>query len=96
MRVSHDELDLQIRFGLRFDSASIVALEGNTLHLNLFGEIVKAQVPRGAPSAHARSMLACRQTIGRRLNYRGAPHDLVPAGRGNIRHKAGIEIVDDS
>ena len=24
------------------------------------------------------------------------PHDLVPAGRGNIRNKTGIEIVDDS
>ena len=101
MRVSHDELDLSgYRFGLRFAShASIVALEGNTLHLNLFGEIVKAHVPGGG--AHrALTLAACllaAKLLDADLTAAAAlPHDMVPAGRGNIRHKAGIEIVDDS
>ena len=101
MRVSHDELDLPgYRFGLRFDShARIVALEGNTLHLKLFGEIVKAHVPGGG--AHrALTLAACllaAKLLDADLTAAAAlPHDLVPAGRGNIRHKAGIEIVDDS
>ena len=101
MRVSHDELDLPgYRFGFRPDShARVLTLEANTLRLKMFGEIVNAHVPGGG--AHrALTLAACllaAKLLDADLTAAAAlPHDLVPAGRGNIRHKAGIEIVDDS
>ena len=101
MRVVHDELNLPgYSFGERVDShARILGLEGDTLRLQLFSEIISARVPGGG--AHRALTLAACLLAAKLLDAdvtaaAELPHDLVPTGRGNIRNKAGVEIVDDS
>jgi UDP-N-acetylmuramoyl-tripeptide--D-alanyl-D-alanine ligase len=101
MRVVHDELKLPgYCFGEGAASdARITALEGDRLRLQLFGEAVSARVPGGG--AHRALTLAACLLAAKLLDVdvmaaTELPHDLVPAGRGNIRNKTGIEIVDDS
>jgi UDP-N-acetylmuramoyl-tripeptide--D-alanyl-D-alanine ligase len=101
MRVVHDELKLPgycFGEGAACD-ARITALEGDRLRLQLFGEAVSARVPGGG--AHRALTLAACLLAAKLLDVdvmaaTELPHDLVPAGRGNIRNKTGIEIVDDS
>ena len=59
---------------------------------------MKAYVPGGAHRALtlAACLLAAKLLDADLTAAAAHSHDLVPAGRGNIRHKAGIEIIDDS
>ncbi len=101
LRVIHDELDLPgYRFGYRQDAqARILGLENDVMALSLFGERISARVPGGGEH---RALTLCACILATKLlqidleAVLSLEHSLVPQGRGNIRYRGGVEIVDDS
>lgn len=101
LRVVHDELGMPgYRFGYDHDSeARITAIHGDTMTLSLFGEPLTARVPGGG--AHRALTLSACVLAAKLLDLDVGPalsldDAIVPRGRGDLHHRNGVEVVDDS
>lgn len=101
LRVVHDELGLAgYRFGEGTDAdARVVALSGDIMTLQLFGERMQARVP--SAGVHRALTLSACILAAKLLQFDLAPalgldHTMVPKGRGNVVAVSGVDVVDDS
>ena len=100
-RISHDELGLKgHQFGYKEGSdAQLISVNDNHCLINLFGRLVKVEMPVGGVH-NALTMAAALLTselLGKKVeDHLILPADSHPRGRGNKSYVKGIEVIDDS
>ena len=101
LRIAEDTLDLDgYRFGFSAGShAQVLEVRGDLLNLQLFGRKLRARIPGGGQ--HRALTLAAVILATELLGVDTAAalaleENVVPQGRGNVLHCAGIDLIDDS
>ncbi|MGB0998684.1 MAG: UDP-N-acetylmuramoyl-tripeptide--D-alanyl-D-alanine ligase, partial [Pseudomonadales bacterium] len=101
LRIAEDTLGLTgYKFGLQSGSdAQILNITGDRMEVRLLGRVLHARLPGGgdhrgltlAATLLATALLEVDLAVALEL-----PDTLVPEGRGNLIHCAGVELIDDS
>jgi UDP-N-acetylmuramoyl-tripeptide--D-alanyl-D-alanine ligase len=101
LRIAEDTLDLEgYRFGFSAGShAQVLEVRGDLLNLQLFGRNLRARIPGGG---HHRALTLAAVILATELlgvdtaAALALEENVVPQGRGNVLHCAGIDLIDDS